>query len=370
MKNKILIIGQLPPPYHGSNVMAKIMLSVLRKQGYDIIFINKSFAKSIDTIGKPSLRKILRIPILAVKTLFTCLLKRPSMCIYFVAVGKSAFLVDAFLIYLIHFCHLPYILRFGGKGYRELQNENFFYNFLVSITLSNALGGIVLGQTIKRDVNNFIPDDRLVFVPNGTANHPLIPIKKNDRYVQILYLSNLVPTKGSFEVLMAAKIIIQKQHNVRFVFAGADSAKFFTQKLRSYIVDNGLDEYVSMVGQVYGKKKEELFSTSDIFVFPTYFKREIFGNVNVEAMSWGLPVISSNEGVISEIVKDGITGFIVDPKSPDEIADKIVYLVNNPELRYKMGMNGRKKFESKYSLEAHAKFLNDAIRYFLDFKKN
>ena len=82
-------------------------------------------------------------------------------------------------------------------------------------------------------------------------------------------------------------------------------------------------------------------------------------------MSWGLPVISSNEGAIPEIVQDGITGFIVNPKSPEEIADKLLTLVNNPDLRKKMGMKGREVFESKYTLEIYAKVLDEAIQLIL-----
>ena len=249
MKDKILVIGQLPPPYHGSNVMAKVMLSVLDTQGYEVVFVDKSFTKSIDTIGKPSLHKILRVPVLAMEILTACLLKRPAMCIYFVVVGKSAFLVDAFLLLLLRLCHIPYILRFGGKGYRELQNEGKIWYFIVSATLSNALGGIVLGETMKWDVNLFIPDDRLVCVPNGIENRPFVSRNIHKKCTQVVYLSNLIPSKGPFEVLKAAKIIVQKQNNIRFILAGADLSQSFTQVLRSYIVGNGLDEYVSMPGR-------------------------------------------------------------------------------------------------------------------------
>jgi glycosyltransferase involved in cell wall biosynthesis len=365
MKEKILIIGQLPPPYHGSNVMAKVMLTALEKK-HAIIFINKAFAKSIETIGKPSLRKFFRVPVLAIKILFACMISRPTVCIYFVAVGKSAFIVDAFLLLLIRLCRVPYILRFGGKGYYKLKGTNFFYNFIVSITLSNALGGIVLGQSIKWDVNIFISEKNLVCVPNGLDYYPIMQPKTSKNFVQILYLSNLIPTKGPYEVLKAAKIIIHKKRNVRFILAGASVSKSFTQKLKLYIDDEGLKEYILMPGKVIGAEKEKLFANSDIFVFPTYFKREIFGTVNVEAMSWGLPVITSNEGVISEIVHDGINGFIVNPRSPEEIAEKILLLIDDSDLRIKLGNQGRKDFESKYTFKAHDRHLDKAIRYFLN----
>ena len=295
---------------------------------------------------------------------------RPAMCIYFIAVGKSAFLVDAFLLFLLRLCRLPYILRFGGKGYYELQNEGLIWHFLVSSTLSNALGGIVLGETLKWDVNSFIPDERLICVPNGIENHSFVSRNTQNNNIQILFLSNLHPSKGPFDVLKAANIVVKQNTNVRIVLAGADSSQSFTQSLRSYIVDNGLDEYVTMPGRVYGEEKEKLFETSDIFVFPTYFERETFGIVNIEAMSWGLPVISCNEGSISEVVQDGITGFIVNPKSPKEIADRVLELVNDPDLLRKMGMKGRELFKSKYTLEAFARNLDGAISFFGDILKS
>ena len=370
MKEKILIIGQLPPPYHGSNVMAKTMLSALNDLGYQVEFIDKSFSKSIETIGKPSIRKILRVPVLAIEILIACLFKRPRMCIYFIAVGKSAFLVDAFLLFLLRLCRLHYVLRFGGKGYSDLQKEGLIWSSLVSSALSKAFGGILLGERMKWDVNSFIPDDRLIYVPNGIKNHNFNLQNKQSSNIQVLFLSNLVPSKGPFEVLKAANIVTKQSANICFILAGADSSQSFTQELRSYINNKSLDEYVSMPGRVDGDEKDKLFSESDIFVFPSYFKREVFGTVNVEAMSWGLPVITSDEGAISEIVEDGITGFIVNPKSPKEIANKILILASNPDLRRRMGMRGRKIFESKYSLEAHAQYLDKTISHFLGLMKN
>lgn len=369
MKEKILIIGQLPPPFHGSNVMTKVMLAALQKQGYENIFIDKSFAKSIETLGKFSLRKILRVPVLAIEILIACLFKRPAMCIYFIAVGKLAFFVDALLLLLLRLCNMPYILRFGGKSYYELQNEGYIWHFLVSSSLSNALGGIVLGEKMRSDVNSFIPDEQLIYVPNGMENHNYTLQKNKNSSIQILFLSNLHPSKGPFEVLKAANIVVKQNADVHFVLAGADSSPVFTQQLRSYITQKMLDEYVTMPGRVFGEEKEKLFATSDIFVFPSYFKREVSGNVNIEAMSWGLPVISSAEGAISEIVKNGVTGFIVNPKSSVEIADKILTLVKDPSLRREMGIKGRENFELKYTLEAHAMNLDGAIKFFSDLNK-
>lgn len=370
MKKKILVVGQYPPPYHGSNVMAKVTVSTLEKTGYKVIFVNKSFAKSIETIGKPSLRKILRIPVLAFELFIATLFRRPAICLYFLACGKSAFLIDTFLLLILRISRIPYILRFGGKGFYKLQNEGFIWHFLVSLTLSNAIGGIILGHALKADVNLFIPSERLVYVPNAIKRRSSFSRMNHNKYIQVLFLSNLHPTKGPFDVLRAANLLIKQNINVRFVLAGADSSLTFTERLKSYINDKGLDEYVTLLGTVYGEEKNKLFAASDIFVFPTYYERETFGIVNIEAMSWGLPVISTSEGAIPEIVIDGITGYIVKPKSPEAIADKILTLVDNPDLRKKMGIEGREVFKSKYTLEAYTKNLDRAITFFTNILTN
>ena len=374
---KLLMVGQLPPPQHGSNVMAEITLGALRNKGYEVIFIDKLFSKSIETVGKASVRKILRVPILAFEVLIACLSRKPALCIYFIASGIIPVLVDTFIIFFIRLCGVPYILDLHGKGFRNnLQNANLIWRKIVSYTLYKALGGIVLCEALKHDVNLVIPDELLFSMPNAIQNRQISfrrvteeqMVAKNYEkdYVQVLFLSNLIPSKGPLEVLKAVKIVIQKRKDVRFVLAGVDRDENFSKQLKAYINDNGLDEFVKMPGGVYGEDKENLFASSDIFVFPTYYHAETFGIVNIEAMRAGLPVISSSEGAIPEVVQDGVTGFIINPHSPEEIAEKILLLVNNPDLRKEMGMRGRKVFESNYTLEAYGENLDKCIKFFLE----
>ena len=170
------------------------------------------------------------------------------------------------------------------------------------------------------------------------------------------------------EVLRAARIVLKNQ-KVSFTLAGSFGSKSFEKEVRTYILKYGLEEFVNLPGKVVGEAKANLFNSSDIFVFPTYYERETFAIVNVEAMSYGLPVISSDEGAIPEIVKDGINGFIVDPKSPEKIAQKIHCLANDQDLRTKMGCEGKKFYKEKYSYTAHAKILDRALLKFFEFAK-
>jgi glycosyltransferase involved in cell wall biosynthesis len=103
-----------------------------------------------------------------------------------------------------------------------------------------------------------------------------------------------------------------------------------------------------------------MLSDSDILVFPS--KIDVFGIVNLEAMQHGLAVISTNISAIPDIVEDGVTGFLVDTDAPDQIADKLEILLNNPSLCYEMGVKGRKKYEESFTLEKFEKKLTEVLK--------
>ena len=364
----ILVIGQLPPPLHGSNIMAEITIQTLKKLGYSVSFIDKDLSTDINQIGKVTIRKIFRIPILGMEVLINSLIKKPSMCIFFSAIGKPAFLIDSILLFILRKCKVPYVIRFDGKGYSTLKKEGYFWKKLVNTSLSKALGGIVLGNKLKNDVNSSINDNMLIKVPNCIQE----PIhsdfkKKEDGRIRILFLSNLLPSKGVLQVLKAAKIVL-KNKDAYFTLAGSFGSLKFENEISDYIDKNKIGKYICLPGTVQGKEKAKLFESSDIFVFPTYYERETFGIVNVEAMSYGLPVVSSSEGAIPEIVLDGINGYIVNPKSPEEIAEKIIILVDNPDLRKRMGDKGKEIYKRNFTLKAHADSLDIALKKFFKFK--
>lgn len=116
-------------------------------------------------------------------------------------------------------------------------------------------------------------------------------------------------------------------------------------------------------GKKYDEEKEAFFENADIFIFPTL--NEAFGLVLLEAMEHALPCIATDEGGISDIVDDGETGFIVSKRNSEALADKIQYFLIHPEERMKMGKNGYRKFNDKFTLrkfeESMVDILNDCL---------
>ena len=129
------------------------------------------------------------------------------------------------------------------------------------------------------------------------------------------------------------------------------------------VKERNLQDSVQYIGKQYGKDKETCYANSDIFVFPTFYHNECFPLVLLEAMSYGLPCVSTNEGAIREIIDDGITGYIVEKNNPQILADKLELLIKDATLRQKMGNEGKKKFEENYTLEIFEHNFFNAIHF-------
>lgn len=363
----ILIVGQLPPPVHGSNVMTGRFMQALTANGYDCGIVEKNFSRTMSEVGKASPGKLLRVPGLYWRVLSSVRLRKPDVCVYFITVGLSSLLVDCLILRLLQKEDIPYVLYFHGRGYRNYESPRFFpVRGLVHSVLRNALGGLVLGERLKEDINHCIPNDRLFLLPNGIPASRSVPDsvrEEDDGMVRIVFLSNLIPSKGPMRFLKMAKLVRAREPRVRFIVAGSHASEKYLHKLKDYIAGEGLGECVALVGPVYGRDKNELLRRTDILVFPT--EKETFGIVNIEAMQWGVPVVSSPVGAIPEIVRDGVNGYIVEPGNIEKLAGRVMRLVRDGELRLAMGRAGKELFECNYSLEAYTRNTRQAMEYFM-----
>ena len=98
-----------------------------------------------------------------------------------------------------------------------------------------------------------------------------------------------------------------------------------------------------------GKRKEDLLKETDIFVLPTFYHIEAHPFSIIDAMSAGCSVVSTWHAAIPETVVDGETGFLVEKENVDELARALKELIENPKLREKMGLMGRKRYEQYYT---------------------
>lgn len=133
---------------------------------------------------------------------------------------------------------------------------------------------------------------------------------------------------------------------IRLLIVGEGSLLY---KLQNIARDSGISHITTFVGAVLNTKVPEYLNKMDIFCVPSL--QESFGVAAVEASACELPVIVSNVGGLPEVVKDGETGFIVESKDIQQLVARLHDLVINPELRMRLGKNGREFVNSLYNWE-------------------
>lgn len=363
MKQKILIIGPLPPPYFGVSVATQIILESELKNKFHLIHLDTSDHRPLSNIGKLDFRNIY-LAILHIFKLFSLLLTSNSIlptpyCLRLVYLpisqGSLGYLRDGIFIILGKFFNKKVIIHLRGGYFRKFyKKSNFLMKSLIYYTIKNTSRAIVQCLSLTYIFEKWVSPDEIKIVPNGIAletfSNPKIHINRKSRNnYKILFVGNLQETKGFTNIIKAADTVLNIFPSTQFLFAGSwrsDKLKTETEKL---IRDLNIESAIKFLGSVYGTKKIRLYLNSNIFVFPTYYPYEGFPWVVLEAMAAGLPVISTDQGCIKEMVRDGYNGFIVPKKNPQAIAEKIILLLKNERMRKLMGQRSRKLVEERYT---------------------
>jgi len=153
----------------------------------------------------------------------------------------------------------------------------------------------------------------------------------------ILYTGSLSNRKG-VKYLLEAFALIADRLPCRLVLVGNGPLE---RELRDRAIDLGLQDQVEFVGFLEGDELIRRYAEASLFVLPTL--EDTFGVVVSEAMACGLPVICSPfAGAARDLVIDGYNGYVVDPQQHEILAQRILVIVNNPELRRRMGEASRR----------------------------
>jgi len=349
MKSKILFILHTPPPVHGSSVVGKaIKDSQVIKEAFECTYINLGTSRTVDEIGKNPFVKIGRYLRIIVDVLKQLLTNKPNLCYLAITAKGPAFYKDSLIALLASGFGVRMVYHFHNKGVSTRQHKALD-NFLYKSVFKNA-NAILLSKYLYHDVEKYFTTDSVHYCPNGIPETAISrKPKAKSHAVEILFLSNLIESKGVFVLLEACKILHDKQIPFHCTYVGSEgdiTATRFQQKVQELNLAN----QVNYAGKKYGPEKEKVFANAHIFAFPTYYKNETFGLVNLEAMQHFLPIVSTFEGGIPDVIEDGVTGFLVPQQDSQALAEKLEILIQNPALRQQMGEAGRLKYEQEFTL--------------------
>ena len=173
----------------------------------------------------------------------------------------------------------------------------------------------------------------------------------SDGRVRIATTGRLVEKKGIEYGIRAIAYLAEACPNIEYNIIGDGPLKEHFQKL---IAELNVGHIIKLVGWKQQEELIEILDNSHILIAPSVTAAD--GNqdapVNTlkEAMAMGLPVIGTLHGGIPELIEDGISGFLVPERDAEAIADKVLYLIEHPEIWTDMGASGRKRVEQKYDM--------------------
>jgi len=214
-------------------------------------------------------------------------------------------------------------------------------------TISKCSHLIAITEQVKRIYSKLLDEDKISVIPLGVDTKLFQPKEERTKEeFEVLFTGSLYPLKGIEYLIKSMKHVICMQKRVKLRIVGEGPEK---ERLKFLIGKLGLRDKVIFEGFVPHDKIVKYYQNCDVFCFLTL--GEPFGIAILEAMACGKPVIASKIGGPAEIVKDAETGFLVNPRDTETVAERIIQLIKDEKLRKKMGRKARKIVVEKYSLE-------------------
>jgi glycosyltransferase involved in cell wall biosynthesis len=310
----------------------------LQKRGYQI--------KLVSIVGPP------------IDGVDTTVLPRSGKLSYFTQCGKAVAAARAFKPNLVHvhyaagnglwglkLGHNPTVLSVWGSDV-EPGAGNMLIRHYVKSALKAATSITATSEYLKHRVTDSFGIDDIsvsvipfgVSIPDTAEPPPADPIN-------LCYVKNHRHVYGLDILVEAMADVVKEAPDVILNVAGEENE--YTQKIKRTIARYGLEKNVQFVGQIPNEEVISFIRRNHIMVMPS--RAEAFGVAAVEAAATGRPVIASDVGGVSEVVLNDRTGLLVPPRDPANLAEAIIKLARDANLRHKMGEQGYRFAKDRYS---------------------
>lgn len=276
---------------------------------------------------------------------------------YFVYVKKT--LMNEFDIAHVH-------MSYNGSFYRKLlillmsklfnkkviihlhgsEFEDFYYNSnkliksIIRFLLRNCDAFLVLGDNWKKKIEEIEPKSN-VYILKNCVSIPKFKVKLDNNRFNILFLGVLIKRKGIYDLLEVIKILNEnkliEKYNLNFIIGGTGKEE---SNIKELIKEYNIGDYVNMVGWIDKLNKEELLKKTQLFILPSY--NEGLPMALLEAMSYGIPAISTDVGSVNEVIDNEENGYLIKPNNKYSLYNRIIDIVED-EGKWKVFSEDSKK---------------------------
>jgi len=319
------------------------------REHYELDVIPLRYARSLGDIGRPTFRKALQMCGHLLHIARHALFRRPDAVYYTISPTGWALIRDLCYVTLLKILGIRIVYHIHGSGIAASAQSPVLRAWLRWAFAKEWI--IHLSPSLASELHGLASAARCKVLPNGVRSPSNSAVEATRAGNRILFCSNMMAEKGPLVLVEALGRLARKNIEFTAEFAGPPTAPEFEARFWNVCRREGVVERVRWRGAHYGQEKAALFSSASIFAFPTYYPPEGVPLVLLEAMSYGLATIASDQGGIRDILEDGLTGFIVPPKDVDSLTLKLETLLLDEQLRESMGASARRAFAERYTLD-------------------
>jgi glycosyltransferase involved in cell wall biosynthesis len=344
---RLIVVGPLPPPVHGVTVSTSLVLANPQlRDRFQVEHVDTSDHRSVANLGTWDVTNM-RHGVTHLGA-FLRRLRGPSGTVYLpLSQNAAAFFRDSLFIHAAVLSGWRVAAHLRGGEFRAFyESQSPGVRGWIRFALSRLSAVAVMGSSLRGLFDGLVAPERIAVVRNGTPD--LRPDGIPKRPSTVLFLSNLRARKGLHESVEAARLVLERHPSARFVFAGSWENGTVERRVRERCRPFG--DRIRFLPPIDGERKRALLASSSIFLFPPV-EPEGHPRVVLEAMSAGLPVVTTDRGAIAETVKDGEGGFVLPDPDPEQLAERTCRLLADPALRERMSAAARRRYLEEFTQE-------------------
>ena len=275
--------------------------------------------------------------------------------------SRASFWRKSVVCALARLARRPYLLHAHGSEFADFYEEcSPAARGIVRAVLANATLVLALSEAWRTTLERISPQAHIEVLMNAV---PLPALDERSRPAQrqpnLLFFGEIARHKGVLELARAFAQVAAILPGLRLVYAGTGRAVAETRELTTQL---GLDGRTEFTGWLESERKRAVLADATIFVLPSYV--EGVPMALLEAMSLGLPVIATPVGGVPEIVTHEVDGLLVPPGDVAALAAAIARLMNEPQLRERLGRAARETIATRFSLDTSVEQLLGFYRRF------
>lgn len=271
---------------------------------------------------------------------------------------------DSFSLFVMNPQKTKVFLKLHGSEAQDFQNVHFLMRFLIKYLAQKVDGfGIHTSDELKNFEKLGFDKNKFYFVKNAITIHENLPSnfsrkhKEKNETCSLIFVARFAPKKCLIETIEACKMLKQKDYKFILYAIGDGEMK---EEAENMVKEFSLENSVKFTGYIPETEVSEYFFRSDILIFPTKYG-EGFPNVFFKALAVGMPIISTKFRAAKDFLVEDKNYLACEPK-PESIAEKLIELIENKNLR---------KVMSKNNLEFGKSLLAENIaKEFLDIYKS